>query len=173
VKNHTPLANGARTGEGRAAEKLSARTALPSDVRRLLVGRSLRAVGDGYVAILLPLHLSRLGFDAFAVGVVSTATLLGSALLTLGVGFMAHRVQRRTALLCAALLMAGTGLGFAGIEAFGPLLIVAFVSTLNPSGGDVSVFLPLEHYVLAHVVPDKERTAVFARFSFVGALLHR
>jgi MFS family permease len=140
------------------------------DVKRLLVGRSLRAFGDGYVAILLPLHLSLLGLDALAVGAVATATLLGSALLTLAVGLMAHRIRRRTALLGAALLMALTGLGFAGIEAFWPLLVIAFVGTLNPSGGDVSVFLPLEHTVIAHVVPDRNRTAVFARYSFVGAV---
>jgi predicted MFS family arabinose efflux permease len=49
------------------------------------------------------------------------------------------------------------------------LLVIAFVGTLNPSGGDVSIFLPLEHTVLAHVVPDEDRTAIFARYSFVGA----
>lgn len=139
------------------------------DVTRVLIGRSLRAFGDGYVAILLPLHLSRVGYDAFAVGIVSTATLLGSALLTLGLGLVAHRIPRRRALLAAALLMATTGLGFAGIDAFWPLLAIAFVGTLNPSGGDVSVFLPLEHTILAHVVTAEERTAVFARYSFVGA----
>jgi MFS family permease len=144
-------------------------TSLPPDVRLILMARSLRAFGDGYVAILLPLHLSRLGYDAFAVGVVSTATLLGSALLTLALGLVAYRIPRRRALLAAALLMAGTGLGFAGIEAFWPLLVIAFVGTLNPSGGDVSLFLPLEHTVIAHVVADEDRTAAFARYSFVGA----
>ena len=69
------------------------------DVTRVLVARSLRAFGDGYVAILLPVHLSRLGYDAFAVGLISTATLLGSALLTLAVGLLAHRIARRRALL--------------------------------------------------------------------------
>ena len=49
----------------------------------------------------------------------------------------------------AALLMLATGLGFASITAFGPLLIVAFVGTINPGSGDVSVFLPLEHALLA------------------------
>jgi MFS family permease len=35
----------------------------------------------------------------------------------------------------------------------------------------VSIFLPLEHAVLSRVVEDKQRTAVFARYSLVGALL--
>jgi hypothetical protein len=57
-----------------------------TDRSRVLAGRSLRAFADGYVAILLPVYLSLLGFEAFAVGAVSTAALLGSALLTLALG---------------------------------------------------------------------------------------
>ena len=49
--------------------------------------------------------------------------------------------------------------------------MVAFVGTLNPSSGDVSVFLPLEHAVLSRVVDDKQRTATFARYSLVGSLV--
>jgi hypothetical protein len=40
--------------------------------------------------------------------------------------------------------MAATGLGFATLTSLWPLLLVAFMGSLNPSGGDVSVFLPLE-----------------------------
>jgi len=154
----------AGTGVGHYGARLS------PDLRRVLAARSLRAFGDGYVAILLPIHLSRLGYDALAVGLISTATLLGSALLTLAAGLLSHRMARRHALLGAALLMAATGLGFAGIDSLSPLLVIAFVGTLNPSGGDVSVFLPLEHTVLSHVVADENRTAVFARYSAVGAI---
>jgi hypothetical protein len=39
-----------------------------SDAQRVLWARSLRAFGDGYVAILLPVHLAELGLDALAVG---------------------------------------------------------------------------------------------------------
>lgn len=145
----------------------SART----DVQRVLWARSLRAFGDGYVAILLPVHLSLLGFDALAVGVISTATLFGSALLTLALGFMAHRLRRRSALLAASMLMAATGLGFATIDGFWPLALIAFVGTLNPSGGDVSLFIPLEHTVLTQSTPARERTSMFARYSFVGSVV--
>ena len=92
------------------------------DLTRVLVVRSLRAFGDGYVAILLPVHLSRLGYDAFDVGLLSTASLLGSALLTLALGFFAYRIPRRRAFLAAALLMLATGLGFAREEIFPPRL---------------------------------------------------
>jgi len=50
-------------------------------------------------------------------------------------------------------------------------MLIALVGTLNPSSGDVSVFLPLEHAVLSSIVDDRKRTAVFARYSLVGSLL--
>ena len=142
-----------------------------TDARRILWARALRAFADGYVAILLPVHLSGLGFDALAVGAISTATLLGSALMTLGLGLTAHRIARRRALLAASMLMLATGLGFATAEGFWPLVLIAFVGTLNPSNGDVSIFLPLEHTTLAGTANSVDRTSVFARYSFVGSVV--
>jgi MFS family permease len=139
-------------------------------IARVLVGRGLRSVADGFVALLLPVHLERLGYGAWEVGLLATATLLGSALLTLALGYAGHRIRLRHGLLAAALLMAATGLCFAGLDAFWPLLLVAFIGTINPSRGDVSVFLPLEHTLIAHLAPDRDRTAIFARYSLVGSL---
>ena len=140
------------------------------EVRLLLAGRALRAFVDGYVAVLLPAYLLALGFGTWAVGLLSTATLLGSALATLAVGAWGHRFHHRNLLLAAALLMAATGLAFAGLTSFWPLLLVAFMGTLNPSSGDVSVFLPLEHTRLAEAAQGEARTALFARYSLIGAL---
>jgi MFS family permease len=140
-------------------------------VNRLLVAKGLRAFGDGYVSLLLPLYLLQLGFSALHVGIIATTTLIGSGLLTLAVGLHASRYHYRSLLLAASVLMAGTGLGFALLTDFWPLLLVALLGTLNPSSGDVSVFLPLEHAVLSRVVSDRQRTATFARYSLVGSLL--
>ena len=139
-------------------------------VTRILVAKGLRAFGDGFVSVLLPLYLLELGYGALDVGIIATATLLGSGLLTLAVGLRAHRYVSRTLLLAATALMAATGVGFAVLTSFWPLLAIAVVGTLNPSSGDVSVFLPLEHAVLSRLAGDRERTAVFARYSLVGTL---
>jgi hypothetical protein len=42
---------------------------------------------------------------------------------------------------------------------------------MNPGGGDVSVFYPLEHTALAAAAPAEARTTAFARYSFIGSLL--
>lgn len=136
----------------------------------LLAARALRALGDGYMAVLLPAYLLAIGLDTLQVGVVSTATMLGSALATLAVGAWGHRFASNRLLLCAAVLMGATGVGFASLSSFWPLLVVAFVGTLNPSSGDVSVFLPLEHARLARAAQANARTALFARYSVLGAL---
>lgn len=140
------------------------------EARLLLIGRALRAFSDGYVAILLPVYLLALGLGKWEVGLFSTATLLGSALLTLAVGRWGHCFPRRRLLLAAAWLMCATGLLLAGLSAFWPLLVVAFVGTMNPSSGDVSIFLPLEHAWLAETAQGEARTVLFARYTFIGAL---
>jgi MFS family permease len=139
--------------------------------RTLIAGRALRGFVDGSVAILLPAYLLALGHGSLAVGVIGTVTLLGSAFATLAVGAWGHRAAPRTLLLAAALLMAATGAGFAGLSAFAPLLVVAFIGTLNPGAGDVSVFLPLEHARLAGLAHNSaDRTTLFARYSLAGSL---
>src|SRR4051794_17042858 len=136
----------------------------------LLTTRGLRAFGDGLVSLLLPVYLVDRGFGAVEVGAIAAATLAGSSLLTLLIGLHAHRFAARGVLLGAALLMALTGAAFALVDGFWPLLLVAFIGTLNPSAGDVSLFLPLEQARLAHTAADRDRTALFARYSLVGSL---
>jgi MFS family permease len=148
---------------------------LPAGVTRetriLFIGRGLRAFGDGFVSLLLPIYVTTLGFDVFAVGAISAATLLGSAALTIFVGFAAHRIGRRRLLVWAALLMIATGIGFLVERDFWPLIAIAFIGTLNPSPGDVSVFYPLEQALLAESVPAKIRTTSFAIYSLIGSLV--
>jgi MFS family permease len=148
---------------------LAPRGADPS-ARALVACRGLRAAVDGYVAVLLPAYLLALGLDVWSVGVLSTATLLGSASATIAIGAWGHRFRQRQLLLGAAVLMIGTGLGFAVLSDFWPLLIVAFIGTLNPSSGDVSVFLPLEHARLASAAKGAVRVALYARYSLIASL---
>jgi MFS family permease len=142
-----------------------------ANARRLLSGKAFRSIADGYVSILLPAYLLELGLSALQAGVLTTATLLGSATLTIFAGNVTGRFGYRRPLLWASVLMILTGIGFATCHAFWPLLIVAFVGTLNPSSGDVSIFLPLEQSLLSQSIADRDRTALLARYSIVAALL--
>jgi MFS family permease len=137
----------------------------------LIAARGVRGFGDGFTALLLPVYLTSLGLSAFRVGVLTTATLLGSAALTLAVGLVGHRFPAKRLLFAACGLMGATGVAFSQAHDFWPLVAVGFVGTLNPSGGDVSPFLPLEQSLLAHAGPPSQRTHLFARYSLTGTLM--
>jgi MFS family permease len=118
---------------------------------------------------MLASYLSELGFSALQIGAIVTATLLGSAVVTLAAGLLSNRLDPYRVLSWATVLMLATGLGFAAVTDFWPLMLVAFAGTMNPSAGDVSVFLPTEQSLLTGVVSPRERTALFARYNLGGA----
>jgi MFS family permease len=140
-----------------------------ADSKRLLTTRALRGFADGAVSVLLPGYLSALGFSSFQIAAIVFSTLTGSAALTLWIGFAVNRIGRRRVLLAACMLMAATGTGFALVRGFWPLFVVAFVGTLNPSAGDVSLFLPVEQASLAETVVTRDLTAIFSRYNVAGA----
>jgi MFS family permease len=148
---------------------LVAKQCLPP-IRVLLTARGVRAVADGLISLVLPVYLGVLGHGPLQIGIIATATLAGSAVLTLATGFHAHRTNGKFLLIGMSILMATTGLLFAQLESYWPLLVVAFVGTLNPSAGDVSAFLPAEQAQLADLASPPSRTALFARYSFVGSM---
>lgn len=136
----------------------------------LYAARALRGFGDGFAVLILPAYMTALGFDAAAVGLVATASLLGTAMFTLVIGWIAPRFDLRALLLSGAGLMTATGLAFPNVEHFVLIALTAFIGTVNPSGGDLGVAVPLEHAVLARTASDERRTQVFARYSLIGAL---
>src|SRR5262249_61137508 len=90
--------SGAEAGALRAAGRPSFRllpASATSSAARLLWARSLRALADGFVSIILPVYLLRLGYTAVEVGVLATATLLGSAALALVAGALTPRFHHR------------------------------------------------------------------------------
>src|SRR5207302_4258656 len=62
-----------------------------------------------------------------------------------------------------------TGVGFGVITRFVPLVLLGFVSTFNPSGGDVSLFLPTEQAALADLTTTAERPKRFAVYNLAAA----
>ena len=119
----------------------------------------MRDFGDGFIAVLLPVYLTALGLGAFEIGIVATLALLGSALMTLAIGLLGGRWDQRRLLLAASGLMVATGLAFACVHTYAVVLLVAFVGTINPSAGSVSIFVPLEHAVLSRAVADRRADA--------------
>lgn len=146
------------------------RPELESAIALLFGARAARGLGDGFATILLPAYLVELGYSPFQIGVVATGALLGTAVLTLGVGWLGGHRDLRMLLLLGALMMMLTGLAFPFAETFPVIVVLAFVGTINPSTGDIGIFVPLEHTLLASDTSDRKRTQVFARYSLIGGL---
>src|SRR5262245_18737615 len=106
------------------------------NVRILLTARGVRAFGDGFVSILVPVYLTGIGFGAFEVCVLTTAMLLGPAMITLVVGRIAHRLKTVRLLTTATTLMVVSGIGYAFGTEFWPLPTIALVGTLSPTASD-------------------------------------
>lgn len=141
-----------------------------TDARRVVLVRAMRGFADGFVSVALAGYLLGLGFSPARVGVLVTGTLIGSAVLTLAIGVTGDRFGFRGRLLAAAGLMFATAVGFFAFDSFVPLLLVAAVGTLNPSAGDVSVFLPAEQAFLAGTATGTDRTRIYALYNVAGNL---
>jgi MFS family permease len=140
------------------------------DSHRLIATRGVRALVDGTVATVLPAYLLARGLGPTQVGAVVTATLLGSAVVTLLLGLRGGHLDGVRLLRAVALVMVATGIAFGLAASFAVLVVVAAVGTLNPSGGDVSPFLPIEQSLLPDTVATDRRTHVFARYSLIASL---
>jgi MFS family permease len=138
--------------------------------RSLVLARAVRGFADGFASVLLARYLSNIGFSGVQIGVIVTATLLGSAVLTLLAGFRLARFGARSVLLWSCALMAATGLGFGTLSWYWALIVIGFVGTLNPSGGDVSLFLPTEQAALASMTDVAERPRAFGVYNLAGSL---
>jgi predicted MFS family arabinose efflux permease len=143
-----------------------------TDGVRLIATRGIRGFADGLIVVTLAAYLSdQLGYSPARIGVVVTTMLLGSAALTLASGTVASAIPRRTLLLAGAALMVATGAIYATVTLFAVILLVGFVGTMNPSGGDLSVFQPIEQSLLPRTTSEEQRSRTFAWYVFCGTLL--
>ena len=134
----------------------------------MLATRGARAVADGLMAASFAALLNSRGLDERALGWMVTATLLGSATLLLLVSRYPTALQPLRVLVVCAALMAVTGAAFASTGLLAILVPLAVIGPLNPTGGDISAFLPAEQALTAERTPAAQRSAMFARYSLVG-----
>lgn len=148
---------------------------LSRDLTLLFAGRGLRSLSQGYLAIIVPLYLARLGFSAEQLGVVFTASAITSALLAAAVGILSDRFGRKTFLILISLLMAAGGVVFALSGNFAVLVVAGALGTIGRgggagSGGAFGPYYPAEQPLIAEHASDDNRTTVFGVLSFVGVL---
>lgn len=141
----------------------------------LFIVRILRSVSQGFLAIIVPLYLAVLGYDALHLGILFTAASIASVVLTALTGVLSDRFGRKTFLILISLLTVGGGLAFAVSTNFIVLVLAAAIGTIGRgggagSGGNWGPFYPAEQALIAEHSTDLERTTVFGALSFVGVV---
>jgi MFS family permease len=142
---------------------------LTADGRLLFATRIARLFAYGFLAVVLVLYLVEVGLSEASIGLLLTLTLIGDTVISLWLTTRADRLGRRRTLILGTLLMIFAALLFAGTQEFIPLLIAATIGVISPSGNEVGPFLSIEQAALSQIVPDHERTHVFAWYNLAGS----
>lgn len=136
----------------------------------LFLTRFLRLFAYGSLSVVLVFYLVSLGLNESQTGLLLTLTLLGDTVISLYLTTRADRIGRGRMLIIGAMLMAAAGLAFACTRNLFFLIVAGTIGVISPSGNEVGPFLSIEQAALAHVVPDRSRTQVFAWYTLAGSL---
>lgn len=140
-----------------------------SDARLIFAARLVRLFAYGFLSVALFLYLSARGLNDAAIGLLLTLTLLGDAGISLWLTVHADRAGRKRTLLAGAALMTGAGIVFALTDNFYVLALAAIIGVISPSGNEIGPFLSVEQAALSQLIPDSQRTRIFAWYNLVGS----
>jgi MFS family permease len=145
------------------------RRLLTLDGQLLFATRIARLFAYGFLSVVLVLYLAQVGLNEVQIGLLLTLTLIGDTIISLWITTSADRIGRQRMLIVGAGLMVFAGLLFALTYNFLLLLIAATIGVISPSGYEVGPFLSIEQAALSEIVPDEQRTKVFAWYNLVGS----
>jgi len=139
------------------------------DIGLLFATRVLRMFGYGFLAVVLVLYLDAIGMSGFETGLLLGLTLLGDAAVSLWLTTHADRIGRRRVLVAGAGLMLLAGVAFTATTLLPVLIVAATLGVISPSGNEVGPFLAVEQASLSQLVPDRQRTSLFAWYQLAGS----
>jgi MFS family permease len=139
------------------------------DLRLLFSTRIVRLFCYGFLSVVLALYLVQAGLSEKQIGLLFTLTLAGDAGISLWLTTSADRFGRKRTLIVGSLLMIAAGVVF--IVTRNPILLMAaaIIGVISPSGNEIGPFLSVEQAGLSQMLPDMQRTQVFAWYNLCGS----
>jgi MFS family permease len=134
----------------------------------VFVAKAVRTYCYGFLGVLLPVHLTRLGLGAQGIGAAVTLTLAASAALTLLVRRPAERLGSRTVLVGLAGFIVASGLLFATTDVATLAIAAAMIGNLAVGAGETGPFLSLEQVLVARAVAGPRLTLRMSLYNLVG-----
>jgi MFS family permease len=142
---------------------------LPAHLGLLFTTRIIRLFCYGCLSVVLALYLSQTGLSETQIGLLFSLTLAGDAGISLWLTTSADRIGRKRTLLAGALLMCAGGIAFLLTDNPALLMAAAVVGVISPSGNEIGPFLPVEQAGLTQLIPDQQRTQLFAWYNLAGS----
>jgi MFS family permease len=139
------------------------------DIRILFSTRIIRLFCYGFLSVILALYMIEIGLDEAQIGLLFTLTLIGDAVLTLWLTTSADRFGRKKTLVLGSILMAGAGLVFVLTRNYIILILAAILGVISPADKDIGPFLSVEQSSLTYLIPNANRTQVFAWYNLSGS----
>jgi MFS family permease len=148
------------------------------DAGLLLVARVVMSGQRAFVGVVVPIYLARRGFSAAQLGLLFSVVAMTAALMSTAIGIGADHLGARRFLIWVPLLTAGSAVVFALTDQTAPMYVAAAVGSFGrgsgAGGGQVGPYQPAEQSLLAGLVDDARRPALFglvASASAAGGLL--
>ena len=141
---------------------------MPRSVRLVFLAKAIRTYGYGFLGVLFPIHLSRLGLGPEGIGTAITLTLAASAALTLLVRRPAARLGMRATLVGLAGLIVAAGVLHATTRSVAVTVVAAMLGNLAVGVGETGPFLSLEQVLVAQATPSARLTWQMSLYNVVG-----
>ncbi len=140
-----------------------------SDLRLLVLARTLRGFGAGALSIVIAVDLASAGYSPLAVGVLIGLALAGGSLGSLLVPRLERLWSRRTVLWIesALVILGGIVLWLAISDPF-LLVMVLLLGGIVTGGSDVSPLGAIEQAIVADATKSSSRTAAYAYYNLAG-----
>ena len=134
----------------------------------IFLAKSVRTFCYGFLGILLPLYLARLGMDARGIGISVTCTLVGSAALTWAVRRPAERLGGRAALVSLAALSGLAAVLLLTTSSPWVVVLAAMLGNVAVGTGETGPFLSVEQVVIARAAAGARRTTLLSIYNLLG-----
>lgn len=138
------------------------------DARLVFAAKSARTFCYGFLGVLLPVYLTRLGMGATELGVAVTLTLLASTAMTFAIRWPAERWSPRVALISQSALIVGSAALFLTTRDPWLVVLAAMIGNLAVGTGETGPFLALEQVIVTRATPRERLTMALSLYNLTG-----
>jgi len=133
----------------------------------LLISKSVRVFGYGFLSIVLPFYLINDGYSTETVGLIITVAILSGVIYNIFVGKYADSFGRKKTLEIFSIFMVISSFLFI-LNNFVTIIIASILGVISVTGTETGPFLSIEQSALAKFTTLEKRTFLYSTYNFLG-----